>query len=466
MKMKFYIKISIIVLVLAVILSGCGASAGDPGEETSGTNRPGSNITDGNGNQQDSTHDLQGSDDGNGENSGSVDPYKGMPDGSEPGDDRPGDGRPGYEDDGNDIEVRIKEMTLDEKIGQMFIIGFEGKTISDELTDMLKTRAPGGVILFSSNVKSPEQLLDLINSIKSTNSGREPLFISVDEEGGRVSRMPESLTDIPSAASIGEYGDISISYEIGSLLAEEISSFGFNMDFAPVLDIFSNPDNKVISDRSYGNTAQAVSEHGIQLMKGIREKGVIPVVKHFPGHGDTVADSHKELPVVEHDMGRLTSSELVPFQRAVDENADAVMVGHLLMKAIDPENPAALSEAVITDLLRIQMGFAGVVMTDDMTMGAITKNYDIGDAVVSSVIAGSDIILVCHGYDNQIQAIDAVRSAVETGDIDEARIDESVARILRLKAKYGLEDRIIESVDIEGLNKKIDAQLVKWYNRD
>jgi beta-N-acetylhexosaminidase len=314
-------------------------------------------------------------------------------------------------------------------------------------------------------VKSSEQLLELINSIKRTNRGREPLFISIDEEGGRVSRMPDALSDIPSAAAVGEYGDLTVTYGVGTLLADEIASFGFNLDFAPILDILSNPDNTVIKDRAFGNTAKAVSEHGTQLMKGIRDRGIIPVVKHFPGHGDTSVDSHSALPTVGHDMERLNGFELVPFRKAIDEKADAVMVAHLLMKNIDPGNPASMSKAVITDLLRNEMGFEGVVFTDDMTMGAIIKNYDIGDAAVNSVIAGSDVILVCHGYDKEKEAADAVRSAVETGYIDEARIDESVARILRLKAQYGLEDLIIDNVDIAGLNKKIDGQLAKWYNK-
>lgn len=431
---RLIIKSVIALLFITLLVSGCG-SIKDP-------NQP----------------DTNDGGDKNEQDSGNIEPDESKPDESEDDDELPAD-------PDADIKAEIQMMTLDEKIGQMFIIGFEGAEITKELQDMLETRAPGGVILFRSNVKNPEQLLELVNSIKITNSGRVPLFVSVDEEGGRVSRMPEVLSDIPSAAAVGEYGDIKVTYDIGTLLAEEISSFGFNMDFAPVLDIMSNPDNTVIGDRSFGITAQIVTEHGIELMRGIRDKGVVPVVKHFPGHGDTLADSHKELPVVEHDMSRLASFELVPFQKAVDENADAVMVAHLIMKTIDPKNPATMSKAVITDLLRDQMGFDGVVMTDDMTMGAIVKNYDIGDAAVSSVVAGSDMILVCHGYDKQSEAIDAVRSAVETGFIDETRIDESVFRILRLKAKYMLEDGNIDSIDTDGLNKKIDGQLAKWYNR-
>jgi beta-N-acetylhexosaminidase len=364
------------------------------------------------------------------------------------------------------ITSKIKEMTLDEKVGQMFIFGFEGTDTNEMLTNMMETKSPGGVILFQRNVENSEQLLDLINSIKEINKGREPLFISVDQEAGRVSRMPKELRDIPSAEFLGEYDDAGITHKIGELLAEEIASFGFNMNFAPVLDIMTNPDNTAIKERAFGNTTQAVSKHGIQMMKGIRNKGVIPVVKHFPGHGDTGVDSHKELPSIDYDMDSLADFELVPFQEAINENADAVMVSHLLMNKIDPENPATMSKAVITNLLRNDMNFQGVVVTDDMTMGAIINNYDIGDAAVSSVVAGSDIIMVCHGYDKQTEAMDAVRSAVETGFIQETRIDESVARILKLKAKYGLKDEKIDSIDIDELNKKIDGQLAKWYNGD
>jgi beta-N-acetylhexosaminidase len=450
--MKLITQRMVIIFLLVSLLTGCGTTGGLK-EDDSGIIYPdgnASNVSDDNKNVQ---KDEQGPKSGD---TGRDD--ENSPDASEPENDHAGEGA-------DIIAALLKGMTLDAKIGQMFIIGFDGTVMDNELEDMLKTRAPGGVILFRRNSESTEQLLELINSIKKVNSGKIPLFISVDEEGGRVSRMPDSLSDIPSAAAIGENGDISVTYEVGTLIAEEISSFGINMDFAPVLDIFSNPDNTVIGDRSFGNTAQAVTEHGIEMMKGIRDKGVIPVVKHFPGHGDTVADSHKELPVVEYDMSRLAGFELVPFKKAIDEDADAVMVAHLLMKGIDPEKPATMSKAVISDLLRDQMGFKGVVVTDDMTMSAITENYDIGEAAVSSVVAGSDIILVCHDYDKEKMAIEAVRSAVESGYIKEARIDESVERILRLKAKYGLEDRIIDSVDTDGLNKKIDGQLAKWYNR-
>ncbi|NLV35141.1 MAG: beta-N-acetylhexosaminidase [Clostridiaceae bacterium] len=368
------------------------------------------------------------------------------------------------EPDGSEAEASEKEsvfemverMTLDEKIGQMFIVGFEGPQPDDALKSMIVDNHVGGVILFQRNIKNPSQLLGLINAIKVINSNHIPLFISVDEEGGKVSRMPPQIKDIPSSMSIGEAGSVDLSYRLGALLAHKIKAFGFNMDFAPVLDIWSNPKNTVIGDRSFGSEPEIVSSLGIEAMKGIRNNGVISVVKHFPGHGDTIVDSHIGLPRVEYGLERLKSFELVPFQEAIDNQTDAVMIAHILMTKIDPENPATLSKAIITDLLREDMGFDGLVVTDDMTMGAITKNYNIEDAVVGSIVAGSDIILICHGYDKQQSAISAVKAAVKDGIITQDRIEESVKRILELKQKYQLTNLTREYVNVDEINRKID----------
>ena len=360
------------------------------------------------------------------------------------------------------IKDQIAKMTLDKKIGQMLIVGFKGYEIDENVRKMIQKYHVGGVILFRNNIENPDQLLSLVNSIKGINSkNRTPLFISVDEEGGRISRMPEQLHKLPSNEIIGEVNNSDFSYKIGRVLAAEVKSFGFNMNFAPVLDIFSNPQNKVIADRAFGTDADIVSKLGVQTMKGIRAGGVIPVVKHFPGYGDTLIDSHVGLPSVNHDMKRLESFEFVPFEAAIDNQADAVMIAHILMNSIDPKNPASLSKVVITDVLREKMNFDGVVITDDMTMGAIEKYYNIGDAVVKSVNAGSDIILVCHGYDNQVNAFIAFKAAVKNGKISEERVNESVYRILLLKNKYKLTDDKTVSISVDEINKKIDAVLVK-----
>ncbi|HEX2945774.1 MAG TPA: beta-N-acetylhexosaminidase [Clostridia bacterium] len=356
----------------------------------------------------------------------------------------------------------LNSMSLDEKIGQMFIVGFDGTEPGTDVKEMIKNRHTGGVILFQRNVGDPVQLLGLNNSLKEMNkSNKAPLFISVDEEGGRVSRMPDQLVDMPAALTIGNTQNINYAYDTGALLADEIASFGFNTDFAPVLDIWSNPQNTVIGDRAFGTTPETVKSMGISVFKGIRDRGIIPVVKHFPGHGDTVTDSHIGLPKVDYGMKRLKTFELVPFQAAIDKGADAVMVAHILMTALDKNYPASLSKAVITDLLRTDMGFDGVVITDDMTMGAIAKNYDIGKAAVRTILAGSDIVLVCHGTENQKLAMDSVKAAVKNGTIPMKRINESVGRILRLKYKYRLSDKNIKSVNVDELNKKIAALLTE-----
>jgi beta-N-acetylhexosaminidase len=360
---------------------------------------------------------------------------------------------------------QIAKMSLEEKVGQLFIVGFKGQKADSQITSMIRNYHVGGVILFSNNIADPDQLLSLMNSLKELNSKasgvKPPLFLSVDEEGGRISRMPAQLLKLPSNQAVGNLNDSSLSYEIGGILAEELKAFGFNMDFAPVLDIFSNPANTVIGDRAFGTEPELVSRLGVQTLKGIRAGGVIPVVKHFPGHGDTLVDSHEGLPVVDYGMKRLKDFELKPFQAAIDNKADAVMVAHILMKQLDTKDPASLSKAVITDLLEKQMGFDGLVVTDDMTMGAIVGRYKIGEAVVRSIRAGSDILLVCHGYDNQVNAINAVLEAAKSGEISEDRLEESVGKILRLKEKYGLSDNKISSVDIAAINNKIAAIPVK-----
>lgn len=354
----------------------------------------------------------------------------------------------------------LGSMTMDEKIGQMVIAGFDGYEVNDHVRSLIRDYRIGGFILYGNNVRSTSQLLALINWLKITNSlNKVPIFVSVDEEGGRVSRMPAEFVNIPSSGAIGKVNDSALSYRVGSVIAEMIRSFGFNMDFAPVLDINSNPNNPVIGDRAFGSTAGIVSRLGVQTMLGIRDGGVIPVVKHFPGHGDTSVDSHTALPVVNYGLNRLESFEFVPFQAAINNGADAVMVAHILLTQIDPANPSSMSRTVITDILRNRLGFQGVVITDDMTMGAITKNYDLTDAAVRSVNAGSDIILLSGGYNNEVRVLNALKNAAAAGRIPMSRINESVYRILKLKQKYNLRDTTIGSINAGAINSDIEAVL-------
>lgn len=358
----------------------------------------------------------------------------------------------------DEIKELIDSMSINEKIGQLMIVGFNGTSVDENINDLIKTSYIGGVILFGNNVESLNGVTELINNIKLSNMNNKiPLFISVDEEGGVVSRTPNEFLKLPSSLSIGAYNNKEMCYEVGEIIANELKLMGYNMDYAPVLDILSNPNNTVIGSRAFGRDADIVYNLGISVMKGINENNVIPVVKHFPGHGDTSVDSHYGLPLVEKSLNELKELEFIPFQNAINSGADAIMVSHILLKNIDSENPATMSKKIVSDILRDEMNFKGVVISDDMTMAAIMDNYDIGEASVKAINAGVDIILVCHGYDNEIKVLTSISEAVNSGEITEERLDESVYRILSLKNKYDLSDTTkMNSIGIEEINNKIN----------
>jgi beta-N-acetylhexosaminidase len=249
---------------------------------------------------------------------------------------------------------------------------------------------------------------------------------------------------------------------MGKLLASELQVMGFNVDFAPVLDVNSNPNNPVIGNRSFGNNAKLVTKMGIAEMNGIRDGGIVAVVKHFPGHGDTSVDSHLDLPVVRKTTKQLEAMEWIPFRAAIDAKTDAVMVAHILFPLIDAKAPASFSKVIIGEQLRGTLGYDGVVITDDMTMGAIAKNYGIEDAAILSVKAGSDILLIAHGYDIEKKVYDKLLSTVKSGQIKESRIDESVRRILALKLKYKLSD---QPVPIPTATDLPNDAIRKWLNK-
>ncbi|WP_138751440.1 beta-N-acetylhexosaminidase [Paenibacillus sinopodophylli] len=358
------------------------------------------------------------------------------------------------------LQETIKTMTLDEKIGQLVLIGVEGTELQAPTTDLIDNFHVGGFILYKYNIIDAEQTLKLLNQLKERNKpSKAPLWLSIDQEGGKVSRMPEQFTKTPTAASIGKANNQSYTRGIGQALGAEIRALGFNMDFAPVLDINSNPANPVIGNRSFGSHAETVITHGIETMKAIQSEKIAAVVKHFPGHGDTSVDSHLDLPVVNKSLAELTTFELLPFMEAIRQDADAIMVAHLLIPSIDKTYPSSLSKSVITDLLRKKLGYDGVVITDDMTMGGITDHFDVGEAAVKSIQAGSDIILIGHDYDTQIAVLKSLKLAARDGVITKDALEQSVYRILSLKQKYELQDESIASVDIKAVNQQIQSAL-------
>lgn len=326
-------------------------------------------------------------------------------------------------------------MNLREAIGQLFILGFEGREPTETLEAFVRDLTPGGLILFGRNLGSPEEIAALTNALQVASP--TPLFFAIDQEGGKVTRLQQSpFTQWPSALVVGAVGSTELTCAVASAIARELMVVGINMNMAPVLDVLSNPANPVMAGRCYGSDAHVVAQHGIAFYRGLASEGVLAVGKHFPGHGDTTVDSHLALPVVPHDLGRLSAVELAPFAAAIRAGIPALMTAHLLLPALDPEHPATLSRPILTDLLREQWGFRNLVISDDLLMQGIADSTPPGEAAVRFIEAGGDLMLICHDEAAQRQALAVVTEAVETGRLSEARVRASCNRIADAKAQY------------------------------
>ncbi|WP_341480013.1 beta-N-acetylhexosaminidase [Paenibacillus dendrobii] len=438
--MKRIWQLGMTLMLAGILTAGCGGGAQD-----AKTSEPQT----GNTSQQNSNQGSNGSSkaDGSGTSSGSSQ--------TEPEDVNKVPSDPALE--------QLNNLSTEEKIGQLVLVGMDGTTSSEATQELIEKYHVGGFIFYKNNIENTLQALQLFNDLKANNkSNPVPLWMSVDEEGGRVSRMPNDFVKVPTSRAIGDKDSTDLSKGIGGILGQELSGFGLNMDFAPVLDINSNPKNPVIGDRSFGNKADLVSRLGIATMEGLRAQKVVPVVKHFPGHGDTSVDSHIGLPVVNNDLSRLRKMELIPFKEAIDNRAEVVMIAHLLMPKIDPDHPASFSKKIITDLLRNELNYQGVVISDDMTMGAIEKNYDIGNASVSAILAGGNIILVGHDYEKEKTAIEALKTAVKDGKISEDVLNNRVYAILKLKQAYGLSDKPAQGPDVKQINSDLNRLLKQF----
>ncbi|SDX47318.1 beta-N-acetylhexosaminidase [Marininema mesophilum] len=353
------------------------------------------------------------------------------------------------------VDKTIDQMTLEEKVGQLFIVGFHNGDapayeMNQQAKRLISQKYVGGIILFDRNVGTPRQVGELSNQLQrtaQTSSSGIPLLISVDQEGGAVARLKQGVTLFPGNMVLGASRDEKLAYQAGKVTASELRAMGINMDFAPSLDINNQPANPIIGVRSYGSDPTLVSKMGIAQMRGFRDGNVLSVVKHFPGHGDTSTDSHIGLPTVDQPYSRLNNVELRPFKAAIKADADAIMSAHITFPAIDPTPglPGTLSKKVLTGLLRERLGYQGVIITDDMEMGAIIKNYGTAEATVRAVKAGADLILISHDLTRQEQSINAVLNAVHKGIISEKRINDSLRRILKMKAKKLDKDAIVKS---------------------
>jgi beta-N-acetylhexosaminidase len=331
---------------------------------------------------------------------------------------------------------RMSPSALRRQIGQMLVAGFEGRQIPVELRALAREFSLGGVILFARNVEAPEQIAELGLEVARLTPDL-PAWVSVDQEGGRVARLKAPFTEWPPMAALGRSGDVALAERFASALASELRAVGITLDFAPVLDVHTNARNPVIGDRALSENAQEVARLGSAIIRAMQRGGVAACGKHFPGHGDTSTDSHHELPVVEHPPERLRDVELVPFKAAVEARVAAIMTAHVLLPALDEDAPATLSARVVTGLLREELEYDGLILSDDLEMKAVAAQYAVPDAAVRAVQAGCDGVLICSGdHDQQAAALEALIHAVESEHLARSLVDNALARHRRVKERF------------------------------
>jgi beta-N-acetylhexosaminidase len=338
-------------------------------------------------------------------------------------------------------------------IGQFLIGSLPGTTMPVELRSLAKEFDLGGVILFGRNIEAPEQVAEL--AAESEALGRSmPAWVSVDQEGGRVARLKEPFTKWPPMATLGRAGRQSdaLAERFAAALAEELKAVGITLDYAPVLDIHTNPKNPVIGDRALAEKAEDVARLGRVIIRALQGAGVAACGKHFPGHGDTSTDSHFELPLVEHPPDRLRAIEFEPFRAAVAEQVAFIMTAHLLVPSLDAEKPATLSPKIVQALLREELKYDGVILSDDLEMKAVSAQYPVPESAVEAVRAGCDAVLVCHGdIDLQARTLESLVKAVESGVIPARRFDDAFLRLKRAKQRSLTADRPATGARIRAL---------------
>ena len=325
--------------------------------------------------------------------------------------------------------------SLDRDVAGLFCVGFHGKSPSPEVLELVR-RGVHGVVLFARNVEDAEQVAALVAALKR-EAGR-PLLVSIDQEGGRVARLraPQGFTELPPMRALGATGDEALAREVGALLGRELRAVGIDQDYAPVVDVDTNPANPVIGDRSFSRDPAVVARLGAALAQGLQSAGVAACAKHFPGHGDTSQDSHKDLPRLPHPRARLDAVELLPFGALARAGVASVMTAHVVFEALDPRRPATLAPDVMR-LLRDEVGYDGCAVSDDLEMKAVAEHFPLEEAAPGAIAAGVDALLVCHTAALQHRAIDLVRAAVEAGRIPRARLAEAGARVARLLVYAG-----------------------------
>lgn len=344
------------------------------------------------------------------------------------------------------VEKIINNMTLEEKVGQIFMVALEAvdkdggitTVFTENIEKEIEKYNLGGYILFASNIENPTQTQELINGLKK--SSKIQPFVGVDEEGGRVARIGKNsamgVEKIEPMAQVGKSQNYERANEIGTTIGKYIKNLGFNLDFAPDTDVLTDSNNTEIGDRSFGNDPEVVGKMATEVVKGLQSENISTVLKHFPGHGGSIGNSHQGFSLSNRTEEELKKCEIVPFKTAIENGADCVMVAHMSLPNVTGDNiPATLSKKVVTDMLKTELNFKGVVFSDSMSMGAITENYGTGDACVKAVEAGIDMVLMPENLD---EAYNAVLEAVKNGKISQERLDDAVSRIIKAKIQRGI----------------------------
>lgn len=352
-----------------------------------------------------------------------------------------------FDDDIRDnmIQTALENMTLQEKIGQLMIVNLEllddsaeCQAITKKMKEKIKNYPVGGVIFFARNIDTPKQTKQFIQSLQK--SSKYPMFISVDEEGGEISRIGNNpkmkTTKFPSMSEIGKSGDEEKAFQVGDTIGKEIKELGFNLDFAPIADLETNPNSPEIGKRSFSSAPEIAAKMVAKVVEGLQGQNVSATLKHFPGHGSAEDDTHKGYADINQSIKQLREVEFIPFQAGIEAGVDFVMVSHLsICNVTDEKTPASLSSLMITEILRNELGYQNLIITDALNMKAITKFYSSGDAAVRAINAGADLLLM---PENLEEAFDALYQAVLEGKLDEKRIDESITRILKIKLERGV----------------------------
>ncbi len=370
------------------------------------------------------------------------------------------------------IEQIISQMSLQQKVGQLFMVNLFGSGVSNMGRELLQTWQPGAVALAESNIGTPQQVARLTNAFQQTvvDVGGLPMLIAVDQEGGIIERLDDGFTTWPVPMLLTATADPDLAYRFGQLLGQELGVVGINMNLAPIADLQTNVENPIIGRRSFGSDPGAVAVTVAEVVRGMQDMGVVATLKHFPGHGDTDADSHLTLPPIGHDLERLRSIEFPPFQAGVDAGAGAVMVGHLWLTNFDQDDPlpSSLSSAVVGGLLRDELGYTGLVLTDALGMDAIDTQFSYGEATMMALQAGVDMIVFGPnvGEPTQMEVMRSVLQAVEDGLLNENRLELAVARIVEAKARFGVLDwsplDVLQvSIDLATSSRLIDEMFAK-----